>query len=79
VARVGLVVRLAVAARVVRPAIRMDLLRPRAVQNVLVQARLLCLITARLAAETVVAEPEHEVALVVGRDAHHELCHLPSH
>jgi len=55
----------------------MDLLRPGAMQNVLVQARFLRLVAARLVAESLVAEPEHEVALVVGRDFHHELCHLP--
>ena len=81
---VGLVIGLAVAPRVIRLAVRVDLLWHGPAQDVPVQAVLLRLEVAGLAVQGLVAEPEDEVPLVVGGDGDrgeqrkYTRCTLPS-
>jgi len=53
-ARIGFVVRLTVAALVIRPAVAVDLLGPSTLQYMLVEARFLILVSARVAIQRLV-------------------------
>jgi len=78
VARISFVVRLTVAALVIRPAVAVDLLGPRTLQHVLVEAGLLPLIPAGVAIQRLVTQPEYEVTLVVRSHLHLKFGHLSS-